>query len=311
MAPNPNPARTTAPMWRFIERVLALEPDDFVFAGAYVLKRSYHSTVEDNLARWPGDYSIRLAADLRGPRDKGRALDIKSRQAAAGKQPTIMARYGARMRAAAKARDPRVRKWREVLGQFDVDTPPEAIDFQSLAERQPDDTHEWHIHWSILTAFVNDPEAYDAMYSVLIGQSLAEYLREEAKTMGQQLLVARQAAPNEVWLVDGMYRRRVNHPTENQDNKNAHSANLLGNLGNGGQVYLWPSQAHMDYWGIDVDTLRVGQAVVADAQIEAIAQRAAAAVVARDDNPLGEADVPALVAAFKQAAREGTGTSAD
>ncbi len=51
----------------------------------------------------------------------------------------------------------------------------------------------------------------------------------------------------------------------------------------------------------------VGQAVVTDAQIEVIAQRAAAAVVARDDNPLSEADVPVLVEAFKQAAREGTG----
>lgn len=175
MAPNPNPSRTTAPMWQFVERVLALEPDDFVFAGAYTLKSGYHATVNDNLQRWPGTYSVRLPADLRGPRDKGRALDIKSKQAAAGKAPTIMAKYGARMRAAAKTRDPRVRKWREVLGQFDLDKPPEGIDFQSLAERQPDDTHEWHFHWSILTEFVDDAEAYDGMYSVLIGQSLTDY----------------------------------------------------------------------------------------------------------------------------------------
>lgn len=194
MAPNPNPSRTTAPMWAFIERVLALEPGDFVFAGAYVFKSGYHATVADNLAHWPGTYSIRLAADLRGPRDKGRALDIKSRQAAGGAAPTIMARYGARLRAAALARDPRVRKWREVLGQFDTDTPPEGIDFQSTAERVPDDTHVWHFHFSILTEFVDDLEAYDAMYSVLIGQPLADYtIGGTAMELGSKLTTGPKA----------------------------------------------------------------------------------------------------------------------
>lgn len=176
MSPNPNPAHISAPLWRFTERVLALEPHDFVYSGTYGLKSGYHSSVSDNLTWWPGNYSVRLPADLVSiNRQYGRALDIKSRQAAAGAAPTIMAKYGARMKAAAKARDPRVRKWREVLGQFDTDSPPEAIDFQTLVERQPDDTHVWHFHWSILTLYVNDPEAYDAMYSVLIGQSFADY----------------------------------------------------------------------------------------------------------------------------------------
>jgi hypothetical protein len=163
----------------FIERVVALEPNDFVFAGAYTFKSGYHSSVTDNLANFAPNYSIRLAADLvTYNRAYGRAVDVKSRQAASGAAPTIMARYGQRMRDAAYARDPRVSKWREVLGQFDVDIPPEAIDFQSVAERVPDSTHVWHIHWSILTMWVNDPEAYAAMYSVLIGQTLAAYQQQ-------------------------------------------------------------------------------------------------------------------------------------
>ncbi len=170
--PNPDRARITPEMWEFTSCVLALEPLDFVYAGIFADKRGYHQTVAANLSRWPGDYSVRLTADTNGVRDKARALDVKSRQAASGAAPTIMAKYGARMRAAAKARDPRVRHWREVLGQFDTDSPPEAIDFQSTVERVPDDTHTWHFHWSILASYVALPEAYDGMLSVLTGESL-------------------------------------------------------------------------------------------------------------------------------------------
>lgn len=173
--PNPNPALQTQEMWEFAHLVMSLEPADFEFAGIYADKSGYHNTVTRNLARWPGTYSVKLSADLNGVRDKARALDIKSKQAASGAAPTIMAKYGARMRAAAKAHDPRVQHWREILGQFDVDETPEAIDFQSTAERQPDDTHEWHFHWSILALFVALAEAYEGMLSVLYGESPASW----------------------------------------------------------------------------------------------------------------------------------------
>lgn len=178
--PNPDPTRVTQEMWEFANLVISLEPNDFVFAGIYADKSGYHNTVARNLSRWPGEYSSRLAADLNGDRTKARAVDIKSKQAASGAKPTIMAKYGARMRAAARARDPRVRHWREVLGQFDTDTPPEAIDFQSVVERQPDDTHEWHFHWSILALYVALRYAYEGMLSVLYGEDEASWNRYAA-----------------------------------------------------------------------------------------------------------------------------------
>lgn len=173
--PNPSPALITAEMWEFAQYVVALEPADFVFAGIYADKSGYHNTVNANVSRWPGEYSSRLVLDLNGVRTVARALDVKSRQAASGATPTIMAKYGARMRAAAKARDPRVQHWREVLGQFDTDRAPEAIDFQSLVERQPDSTHEWHFHWSILAMFVRLALAYEGMLSTLYGETLASW----------------------------------------------------------------------------------------------------------------------------------------
>lgn len=169
--PNPSPSLVTNEMWEFAQAVISLEPNDFVFAGIYADKSGYHNTVARNLSRWPGEYSTRLAADLNGDRSKARALDVKSRQAASGAKPVLMAKYGARMRAAALARDPRVQHWREILGQFDTDTTPEAIDFQSRGERRPDDTHEWHFHWSILAQFVALALAYEGMISVLYGES--------------------------------------------------------------------------------------------------------------------------------------------
>lgn len=175
LLPNTNAALVTDEMWEFAQCVVSLEPSDFVFAGIYADKSGYHNTVTRNLARWPGEYSSRLAADLNGNRTKARALDVKSRQAAAGTSFAIMAKYGARMRAAAKARDPRVRHWREALGQFDTDKTPEAIDFQSLSERQPDSTHEWHIHLGILAMYVGLALAYEGMLSVLYGESLTSW----------------------------------------------------------------------------------------------------------------------------------------
>lgn len=173
---NPDPAHITETMWEFSHYVVALESNDFVFAGIFDDKSGYHNTVKRNLERWPGEYSTRLAADRNGVKDKSRALDIKSKQAASGAKPTIMAKYGARMREAARAHDSRVIHWREILGQFDIDKQPEAIDFQSLLERVPDSTHEWHFHWSILAMYVAWAVPYEGMLSVLWGESYASWM---------------------------------------------------------------------------------------------------------------------------------------
>jgi hypothetical protein len=217
--PNPDPARISQPMWDFAHAVVALEPNDFVYAGSYTLKSGYHASVNDNKRHWPNDYSIRLAADNVGNLNITRGLDIKSKQAAAGSTPSIMAKYGARMRAAGKANDVRTNKWREVLGQFDTDKAAEAYDFQGDFDRVPDNTHEWHFHWSILTKYAEDPEAYAAMYSIMIGQSLTDYLkagimafldgdngealawRVEALINGRDTVKGGPTKGEEVWLV--------------------------------------------------------------------------------------------------------------
>jgi hypothetical protein len=172
MAANPNPARITAAQWWFIEQLQALEPVDTVFAGAWGnFKPGYHCDRNTLLATpaWRNDYSIQLAADKRGPGQYGAANDWTFRSAQRGDFNNI-SKYGGRIAAAHKARDPRLKGWREVLIQADMDKAPEGFDFQSWTTRVPDDTHSWHGHFSELRENVESFDNKRAMLSVLRGE---------------------------------------------------------------------------------------------------------------------------------------------
>lgn len=78
-------------------------------------------------------------------------------------------------------------------------------------------------------------------------------------TMGRQMLVrfSDAADPAQVWLCDGMLRRAVPAATiPAVGNAQTHQAGLLGELGNGGAVFV--SSGDPDVWGRDVATLAGG-----------------------------------------------------
>jgi hypothetical protein len=93
-------------------------------------------------------------------------------------------------------------------------------------------------------------------------------------SMGMQVLVrftdapADAGGPSQVWLCDGMWRRKVpaslasgqNVPDGGIGNNGVHNVGMLGNLGNEGQVFAagpggW---AGRDAWGMDVAALGGG-----------------------------------------------------
>jgi hypothetical protein len=161
---------TRAHRW-FVERLLAMEPGTQL-GGTYTDKPGYHN-MRRNLPS--DDYSVRDAVDKQGPDNKCGATDWTFPTAQAGNY-TLMVKYGKRMRASYDDRnDPRLNGWREALGQFDIDAPPEAIDFRGRYDRVPDDTHKWHWHYSETRANVESFDNKWALLTVLLGWTTAEW----------------------------------------------------------------------------------------------------------------------------------------
>jgi hypothetical protein len=178
MATNPNPARITDELWRFRTACLALEPgSNDQDSGIYANKPGYHNTRAQNAA---DNYSVRDAPDKLGPSDKAAAWDWTFVSAQNGDYSRISL-YGGRMLAAFNAKDPRCNVLREFLGQTDMDSTPEGLDFRYFTKRTPDDTHKWHIHWSFVRAYVAVTGALDCVLSILRGESLADYLARGGK----------------------------------------------------------------------------------------------------------------------------------
>lgn len=181
MAANPNPNRITAGMWWFIEEWERMEPAT-VYAGSWGnFKPGYHcdwNTIHAN--GWAAnDYSVKLAEDQVGGTylaKFGCAVDITFPDAQSGDYTRIR-KYSDRVKSAWAAFDPRLIGWREVLCNCsDNDSAADGFDIPGHYERTPDDTHKWHKHYSILRKHVDEMERYQAMMSVLRGESLSQWL---------------------------------------------------------------------------------------------------------------------------------------
>lgn len=179
MAANPNPTRITTEMWRVWEEAKKIIPG-VRLGGIYADKPAYHNTVNANLAKYPGNYSIKLPLDLREPRDKARAIDLTMSDAEMKK------RTGYLRRAALHPDDDRLDCVREFFGTLDNETvyglthdgPGEP-----WREVESDLTHLWHEHCSIFTDFVNDWAMLEGLLSTLSGVTWEDWLEKRANEM--------------------------------------------------------------------------------------------------------------------------------
>jgi hypothetical protein len=142
------------------------------YGGGYTFKPGFHASADDNLEHWPGNYSVAEAINRQEPRGVGRALDITL-------PLSLMILLTGRLAAAVKARDPRLRGLREFFGTLDGSVVygrshrgPDTAWYESTA----DSSHLWHLHLSVFTPFADDWDALDAVLSVLLGESLDDYL---------------------------------------------------------------------------------------------------------------------------------------
>ena len=207
MATNPNPDHISDAMWRFVQECLDLD-DDTVNAGTFGDKPGYHNSrnelLRDGLRT---DYSIQLADDKAGPGEYGAGFDWTFRSAQAGNYAKI-SKYGGRIARAFKRRDPRLRGWREVLVQADMDAQPEGFDFVGWYTRVPDNTHRWHAHFSILRRYINHWPTYAGMLQILQGKGHAEMLGLEKGDEGQEvqfLQTMLKSCGFYTGVVDGVY----------------------------------------------------------------------------------------------------------
>jgi hypothetical protein len=166
---NPDPARITGPMWRLWEE----HPIPALLSGIYADKKGYHNTVEANLKKWPGNYSTRFPLDLvKFNRDKARALDETMTE-------VNMIKWTSRMKKSAEdPDDKRLAAVREFYGTLDGKNVfgliKDGID-KPWRHATADDTHLWHGHKGIFTAFVNDWKMLSPIISVESGESLDDW----------------------------------------------------------------------------------------------------------------------------------------
>lgn len=179
MANNPNPSRISNALWDFWTRFDSHEPT-VQLGGIYAPKPGYH---RDRNSLSGGDYSVgQVGADRQGPGDKAAAIDLTMSASA-------MVKYTRRLNDAAKARDKRlyidgVPIIREFIGTLNnsavycyVLTGGVALGVGSDAgaDWDRDDTHLWHIHISIIRRFCDSSDAMERLYSVISGESLADW----------------------------------------------------------------------------------------------------------------------------------------
>ncbi len=177
MRPNPNPTRISGALWWLINALTDLTPTSFVDeqGGVWVRQPGSHADAGWLKVNRPNDYSLRGPLQQNGPQQYGRAWDWTFPSAQAGNYDAIVM-YSARIKNAWNTNDPRTYGIFEMLCEADYDYDPEGyVFYPTHTFRVPDRSHKWHIHLGILTTFINDMDAMDAIYSIFVGETLTQY----------------------------------------------------------------------------------------------------------------------------------------
>lgn len=213
------------------------------------------------------NYSVAdFVEDRRGPSNLASAIDTTM-------PTTSMILVTKRLVTALQAGDPRVACIRAVNGTLDGKTAwrwDRSNDFKPVAATAD---HLWHVHGEWHRKWANDMTAAQGVLSVILGEDDMGQLN--APDPWEEKLNQAAELRNSYYAIMAGY----------QDDK-AGPAGVIARLTR-----------------IETALAKVGAPT--DVQIGVIADRVAAALVARPDVPLGKKDQPAIVEAVKTALREG------
>lgn len=142
-------------------------PSAYGTRGNLAHTNGYHRSRRYNLAHDPGNYSVQLAADKQGDQNWVCAFDITPSVWGTPDNRQKMITITKRMRAAARAHDPRVSALREFAGTEDG-VHVVTIDMQTGADRTPfDSSHLDHGHGSLFRGRAADD--HTPIFQVLTG----------------------------------------------------------------------------------------------------------------------------------------------
>lgn len=185
-------------MWGLVLNLLQLEPGSEL-GGVYAFKSGYHATRTDNKNNWPDDYSINDPMDLKGPADKSAAIDWTFPDAQAGHYDTII-KYTQRLLVSAEdLHDPRLNGMREFYGQADKDLQVEGWDIRYQRPVTSNTSHLWHIHFSFARDKVGLQSLMDSVFSVLKGETVAQWKGEVLS-----LMLIQEKGEAAVYATDGL-----------------------------------------------------------------------------------------------------------
>jgi hypothetical protein len=179
MADNPWPGGIAETTWWFSEQCLLIGG---VSGGIYADKPGFHNTVDANQAEYPNNYSIALPILVEGPQDKARAFDWVFPEAKTHNYFRIN-KYSALLMAASLDHDPRLRGLYEWFGTDNGTN----IGYNVYKDKpsSSDDSHDWHIHFSFITAYLLDWCVVQGVISVLREESLAAYRARGGQIIGE------------------------------------------------------------------------------------------------------------------------------
>jgi hypothetical protein len=295
---NPNPTRISAPLWWLITKCTDLTPTSFVneHGGVWVRQAGSHSDAGWLKTNLPNDYSLKGTKQQNGPQQYGRAWDWTFPSAQGGNYDAIVL-YSARLKKAWETNDPRAYPIFEALCEADYDYDPEGyVFYPTKTFRVPDRTHKWHIHLGILTAYINDQAAMEAVWSILRGESLAAWQAGDTTKKGDRMFSCgfNGDPAGAIYVSDGFtYRHLTSWPGLQE------LVRIGAVVNDDSDVLIFPSRGDMEVvagkpWAAP------GELALTDEQAALIA----AAIVADVDTPLGAADSPAIENAVKKAVRE-------
>jgi len=181
---------------------------------------------------------------------------------------------------------------REFYGNVDGDRIVDGWNNVANRAATSDSSHLWHWHISIDRRLCDQTDVMRHIFAVVTGQPMSAVPSTDGGENMLGFVRSNDPALPQVYLGDGITRR----PVDEQDITDIRylvKEGWLGPLANGGEIR---AAANVDAFGALAEPAKLS-----DEQVEKIA----AQLIAAADNPLGEADQPAIVAALKQALREG------